>query len=174
MKERLNLAFPSLLLIAVAVFQMVRAGTLQQSAWKGGGFGMFSTSDAPSARFLRCWVRTPEGEVRVETPPDFQELARLARTVPTRENLERLGRSLETGVWIEMPADPLPGPGNGTAAPHASEVYLMWLPPGTRVPEGFLERPVLGTRIEAWKWRVGREDMSISIEKLADAATGGR
>ena len=45
-----------LVLILIACLQIYLTQTQELSRWKGGGFGMFSTLDSPSARFLRISI----------------------------------------------------------------------------------------------------------------------
>jgi hypothetical protein len=63
-----------LILIACLQLHLVHNGDL--SRWKGGGFGMFSTLDSPSARFLRISLITPDGEFPVVVPSYLIELER--------------------------------------------------------------------------------------------------
>lgn len=132
MRDRFNLAFPSLLLIGVALVQVVRAHTHGQSSWKGGGFGMFATSDSPGARFMRCVLVAKDGkEFRVFLPPRLAELGLLARVVPTAENVSELAEEALDLEWVredyssvqplEQPG-PAAGSGGGTALPGETPV----------------------------------------------------
>lgn len=55
-----------MLLVAATQFTLVRTHGL--TPWKGGGFGMFSTSDGTAARTLRVVLETPEGNAVVMEP----------------------------------------------------------------------------------------------------------
>ncbi len=78
-------------LVLVACLQLWRAHTQHLTPWKGGGFGMFSTVDAPGQRILRTYLLTPEGEalalfgtlsvqtLRVTSMPDAETLEQVAR-----------------------------------------------------------------------------------------------
>src|SRR5258706_14430030 len=101
---------PSVLLIGVAIVQMARAYTVHQSPWKGGGFGMFSTADAPEGRFLRCYLLVGKEEAPVLIPDPFKDLALLAKTVPTETNLTRLSDRLAMSRWV------------GSANPRAEQI----------------------------------------------------
>ena len=56
------------LLVLVACVQLTLVRTSDLTAWKGGGFGMFSTYDAPTSRALRLVLLTEEGEAVVAFP----------------------------------------------------------------------------------------------------------
>jgi hypothetical protein len=98
--QQLRLFAAPLLLILVACIQIYRAHAYHQSPWKGGGFGMFASTDAPSARFLRCYLATPAGDVAVTVPPELKSPARHARTVPTDTNLAAVAQVLADATWI--------------------------------------------------------------------------
>jgi hypothetical protein len=49
------------ILVAVAVGQLFLVSFRELSPWKGGGFGMFASVDAPSMRVVSCEARTREG-----------------------------------------------------------------------------------------------------------------
>jgi hypothetical protein len=95
-----NLFIAPVLLIIIACIQIYRAHVFDQSPWKGGGFGMFSSTDAPGARFLRCYLITDREDVPVYVPHRFRKPVRLARTVPTRENLSRVAQALAASTWV--------------------------------------------------------------------------
>jgi hypothetical protein len=50
---------PVLLLLCVALHQLRLVYTTDLSPWSGGGFGMFSTTDAPSDRHLYIYELKP-------------------------------------------------------------------------------------------------------------------
>ena len=53
-------AIPVALLLAVAAVQVTLARTAGLSPWKGGGFGMFSTTDDAGRRRVRVFVSAAE------------------------------------------------------------------------------------------------------------------
>lgn len=82
-------------LVAAGQFYMAHTSTL--TPWKGGGFGMFSSSDHPGARVLTSEGVTTEGEVvRVTLPLDGsvfpRSVGRHLKMMPTERLLERIGR----------------------------------------------------------------------------------
>jgi hypothetical protein len=78
------------LLVALAHAQIALAHTLQLSPWKGGGFGMFSTTDHFGFRSVRVIAEEAGVEWPVATPPELDRLRRRARELPTRATLRGL------------------------------------------------------------------------------------
>lgn len=92
--RRLTL-LPTALLLLVAANQLRLAHTADLSAWKGGGFGMFSTTDGGPNRNLRI-VGTIEGrDVEMRLPRHLGDLADRVEELPTRTWLERLACAVE-------------------------------------------------------------------------------
>ena len=63
---------PSALLILVAVNQVWLAYSEDLSPWKGGGFGMFASTDTSGARHLHPWSSGPGSGVRFRSPSRWQ------------------------------------------------------------------------------------------------------
>jgi hypothetical protein len=82
------------LLIAVAVQQVALASFLCLNPWKGGGFGMFATTDRGGLRDVRAFALTPKGEERLRIPPEFETQRLRARDLPTDAALLQLGQDL--------------------------------------------------------------------------------
>jgi len=103
---------PVVVLIVVAIVQVILAKTAQLSPWKGGGFGMFATTDGTAVRRIRIFVEAPGRSEEIEIAPS-QELqaaraqlfpsdsmmTNLAQAVVSRE--ERYGRPVKT-VKLEV------------------------------------------------------------------------
>lgn len=103
---------PAVVLLAVAVVQIVLAKTAELGPWKGGGFGMFATTDGTPFRHVRVFVDSPGRSEELEIAPS-QEFAAacvqlfpsdammkgLARAVVARE--QRYGRPVQT-VTLEV------------------------------------------------------------------------
>lgn len=85
---------PAVLLTAVAVSQLRLAGTEALSPWSGGGFGMFSTTDAPGNRHLHAFVQNEGVRREVAIPFDLADSVRRATTLPTRARLGALAAEL--------------------------------------------------------------------------------
>ena len=100
------------LLCVVAAAQLYFVNNHALSRWKGGGFGMFTTVDSPSARFLRVYLISETGEVPVLVPSlNIEGTARVSRIDVTtrsvggrdvrvaRYDVQLDGRQAE--VWID-------------------------------------------------------------------------
>lgn len=88
---------PPWLLVGVALVQIWLVYGEAMSPWKGGGFGMFASSDVPSARSVRVF----DGDGRRIPIPAAQRALRLrARALPTERNL----RALADALGSEEPA----------------------------------------------------------------------
>jgi hypothetical protein len=87
-------------LTTIATLQFVLAHSFGLSPWKGGGFGMFSTVDSPSARFLRIYLVTGDQEIAVMLPSQLNAEARAVRTMPLPHALQDLANSVAAGQWV--------------------------------------------------------------------------
>ena len=103
---------PIVLLIAVAILQVILAKTGELSPWKGGGFGMFATTDGAAFRRIRVFVEAPgrSEEIEIASSQEIQAaraqlfpsdsmMKNLAQAVVSRE--QRYGRPVER-VKIEV------------------------------------------------------------------------
>ena len=109
---RAAVALPSLLLAAVAAMQMALSLTAGLSPWKGGGFGMFASTDGLPFRDVRVFVTAPARSEELLIPPSLAHAAATAVTFPRPQALEalahgiaererRYGRDVET-VRVEV------------------------------------------------------------------------
>lgn len=98
--------FTPILLLVVAIVQVVRANTIDQSPWKGGGFGMFASVDSPGNREIRAYLVTPEADI--EIPLHFRAIIAerslfdqisKARVIPTEANLQPIANQLARVSW---------------------------------------------------------------------------
>ncbi len=85
---------PSALLLCVALNQVYLAKTTHLSAWKGGGFGMFSTTDGGPNRRVRVFVEGPGIDREVPVPEHLEDVAQRASALPSDRNLARLARQI--------------------------------------------------------------------------------
>ncbi len=83
---------PVALLVAVACAQVTLARTAGLSPWKGGGFGMFSTTDDAGRRRVRVFVSAAERSEEIAIAPSLEDAARRAAVLPTDAALARLAR----------------------------------------------------------------------------------
>lgn len=130
MRDRWARVLPGAALVLVALHQLLLSWTSDLSPWFGGGFGMFSTADAGSARHLHAVVLRPGLEREVFPPEELQELELRVRTLPTDANLRALARELAR----------LPSPDHGPATGVRIQVWRTRYHPQTLAPESQLLR----------------------------------
>lgn len=94
MAQRWLPILPALLLAAVALHQLHAVRTYDLTPWKGGGFGMFASTDVGPARRLEVSLLRGASSVRVQVPEALREQAGAVRRLPTPERLEALGRAV--------------------------------------------------------------------------------
>lgn len=96
-----RVALAPLCLLLVAGLHAYRVTAAHQSPWKGGGFGMFSTVDAPHARFVRAYLVTAEGRVPVEVPARLTRLTSQLLTAPSPAKLNELAHKFAEQTWVD-------------------------------------------------------------------------
>lgn len=88
------LTLPSVCLVTVGGLQIGLAFGLDLTPWKGGGFGMFSTTDQPRVRFARIVLLTDRGGEILLTQQRPADAPRLrAASLPIRSTAEALART---------------------------------------------------------------------------------
>lgn len=98
-----------LLLCVIAVVQIYRAHAFDQSPWKGGGFGMFSTADSPGARYVRAFLISEGGEeLEVPLPTLAEATLERVRVIPQAAPLEEVAELIVTTRWVWAEYDPVP------------------------------------------------------------------
>ena len=83
---------PVALLLVVAGVQVALVKTEGLSPWKGGGFGMFSTTDDAGRRRVRVYVTAPERSEEITISPSLEDAAVRAGVLPGARQLTRLAR----------------------------------------------------------------------------------
>lgn len=83
---------PVALLVTVAAAQVTLATTAGLTPWKGGGFGMFSTTDDGGRRYVRIFVGAHERSEEITVTPSLHDAARRAEALPRDRQLARLAR----------------------------------------------------------------------------------
>jgi len=78
----------------VALHQLWLAERFELSAWCGGGFGMFSTTDGWGARHLHAVALSPAFRTSLAIPRELDEDVERALALPTEERLRGLARAL--------------------------------------------------------------------------------
>jgi hypothetical protein len=81
-------------LVGVASVQLILTRTASLSPWKGGGFGMFSTTDDAGSRFVRVFATAPDRSEEIEIAPSLEDAAARAAVLPTDAQLRRLARQV--------------------------------------------------------------------------------
>jgi hypothetical protein len=85
---------PPILLTVVAVVQIALVRTGDLTAWKGGGFGMFSTLDHGAFRRVDIVVEATERSEEIELTPSLEVPVARAVTFPSQRNLTALAQSV--------------------------------------------------------------------------------
>ena len=85
---------PVSLLVVVACAQVTLATTAGLTPWKGGGFGMFSTTDDGGRRYVRIFVSAADRSEEIAISPSLQDAARRASVLPQDAELSRLARQV--------------------------------------------------------------------------------
>jgi hypothetical protein len=89
-KAKLITAIPAILLLVVASVQIYLVHSRQLTPWKGGGFGMFSTTDGNMFRSLRVFVSAPKRSEELLLKGNLEELAVRAQMFPSDGSLRRV------------------------------------------------------------------------------------
>jgi len=84
---------PTALLLFIAVTQILLTRTADLSPWKGGGFGMFATTDGTAFRYVRLFVDAPERSDELAVPQSLEDAALRAQLFPSDRFLLRLGEA---------------------------------------------------------------------------------
>jgi hypothetical protein len=85
---------PVSLLVVVACAQVTLATTAGLTPWKGGGFGMFSTTDDGGRRYVRVFVSGVGRSEEIAISPSLEDAARRAAVLPRDAQLSRLARRI--------------------------------------------------------------------------------
>ena len=123
---------PSALLVLVASQQILLAHTSGLSAWSGGGFGMFASTDAGATRHLHAFVRRPGLRREVRPPRSLAEQVQRVLTLPTDAKLRALAAEI---------AD-LPTPDHGPPTAVELQVWHTRFDPKTLAPRSRILRAI--------------------------------
>jgi hypothetical protein len=88
--KRIFFYLPPILLVIVALHQIYLAKTALLSPWKGGGFGMFSSTELGPARTVRVFVSAPDRSEELQIPDSLTERAQKVGTFPSESLLRNL------------------------------------------------------------------------------------
>ena len=121
---------PITLLVGVACAQVILAHTAALSPWSGGGFGMFSTTDAGGQRHLHAFAIRPGIRRELDIPRALRDKVLRTLTLPTEANLRALANQLET----------LPTPDIGPLKAVELQVWRAHFDPDSLEPSSSLLR----------------------------------
>jgi hypothetical protein len=102
------LAIPALLL-GIAGNQMRLACSAGLTPWKGGGFGMFATTDGPPRRRIFCEAYDERGQqllVDLEASPEWAPVCLRLKCFPSHSALESAARALLERTFVPIDAAP--------------------------------------------------------------------
>ena len=86
-------AVPTTLLLGVAITQVLLVKIADLSPWKGGGFGMFATTDGTAFRYVRLFVDAPGRSEELNVTDSLEFDAVRAQLFPSQRFLTRLGEA---------------------------------------------------------------------------------
>jgi hypothetical protein len=115
---------PPVLLAAVAVVQIGLARGAGLSPWLGGGFGMFSTTDAWGRRHLHAFAWRTGLRRELRAPPSLDPAVRRALALPTERHLRELAAALAR----------LPAPDEAPLEAIEIQVFARRYDPATLAP----------------------------------------
>lgn len=131
MRVKIRICFvPVILLVAVAAIQIYLAHEYALAPWSGGGFGMFSTSDAAQSRHIHAYALSPGVRREIVIPPSLRDMTLRASALPTESNLKRLARELSE----------IPTPESESVGSIIIQVWRTDYDPVTLMPSGTMIR----------------------------------
>ena len=98
MARRVARHLPVALLVVVALHQVTATRYGDLTPWKGGGFGMFASTDSPGNRRLSIQALEPGLRRELELPPGLGLAAERALAFPTRRRVEDLAMQIAEAV----------------------------------------------------------------------------
>ncbi len=164
------LAVPALLVL-IAVSQLGRAVVQDISPWKGGGFGMFSTLDRPTARSLELYLEFEDHDRQFEPSPgnDLWKLREeaLATIVPTDRYINSFLEQFEDTQWYCISEyDEAMLHRNRCMTEENARDILDELEPDSPVHELLLPAEPEAMRAEVWKVTYHAAENELTQEKI--------
>ncbi|HSE42948.1 MAG TPA: hypothetical protein VLH08_19455 [Acidobacteriota bacterium] len=92
--KKFTFLIPPVLLIIIALHQIYLSKVHDLSPWKGGGFGMFSSTDLGPARYVRVFLYATERSEELEIPDSLVEAAQKAATFPSDSLLDSFAEKI--------------------------------------------------------------------------------
>ena len=90
-------------LSALALLQLFFGQFHNLTPWKGGGFGMFSTPDGPSARVVRVYLETDDREIPARMPGWIRNQEKFTRSFPAKWRLRSITEEMAAAHWHYVP-----------------------------------------------------------------------
>lgn len=171
--RRLRLGLAPAVLLLVALGHSYWVETTHLTPWEGGGFGMFSTVDRGQARFVRCVLLTPEGEVRVSIPAAVRDYVWRLQVLPDSARTQRLADVLAQAPWERVPSAPSPratSPRAAQSAHHDASAARYRIRPAYAA-DRHPRADVQGVRVEVWRYRFHPDDASLDAHRLVQATS---
>ena len=175
-------------LCVIAAGHVYRVFACGQTAWKGGGFGMFSTVDAENARFVKCYLQTTAGEIPVELPAVLQKKGAVLRAAPNQAGANDLAQRLAKLTWHDSQARWSHIANKIAQAPRQAVAKEMLHPvqaqdrnervhpagsPSTleaiSANEGTATIPVHSVRVEVWRYRYDAATRRLNAELMVQS-----
>ena len=179
------------LLCALAINQLVLVRLSNLSAWKGGGFGMFSTMDSPGARYLRIYLCTAEGNIPVLIPAPLRVESIKLRTMPNETQAQALADLLASGTWVKQQMqsaqayyaslqapeglDGAPAAGKGLTNGEVEQPgFVRMLDKAEAVGAADLVVNFFDARVEVWRYRFDANQSQLVATKVLAARSAPR
>ena len=88
--------FPVILLVLTAAIQLLLSFSMELSPWSGGGFGMFSTTDAGGSRHLHSYVITESVRREIILSPENEKAVESFLALPSQTSFKKLSEKLSS------------------------------------------------------------------------------
>ena len=184
-----RVAIAPLCLCLVAALHLTRVVWSNQTPWKGGGFGMFSTVDSESARFLRAYLVTPDGDLPLPIPEALAKREAEIRAAPHQAGLNEMARRLADQRWrwrdsrqARQAANIAAARGRGITAAMLDRSTAQTAEANSRTTIGseHVLEPVgrddfepnviafTAVRVECWRYRFDPRSGELHAEKMLD------
>lgn len=101
MKPNIRLWITPVILVTVALIQIHESFFNNLTPWKGGGFGMFSSTKTPSSYFFRLRIKTEDGIFPAYIPSEYDVHIKKIRSQPSKRAVENLSFRIFNSHWID-------------------------------------------------------------------------
>lgn len=124
---RLRLALAPMCMLLVAGFHFFRVHCCDQTPWKGGGFGMFSTVDTREARFLKVFLLVDGREIPVVPPKWLEKRGEEVSAAPSEAAVADFAERMAKLDWLDREGrwKQIAGRASGAASSHVYGAELL-------------------------------------------------